>query len=350
MADAKAGSERAGGGGGGLGWAVAGLAVVAVGLSVVVVRQFVAGGGGGSGGGAGGGGGAVVSDAEARVLAEAALAASGEAMKNGRPEQAETLLRNAIGQRPGDQSLRLALAEALTAQRKHSEAFAEMREAMRIGPVAAQMHLDAGTLASQAGLAADAVAQYQAGQALAPQDARFPLYLGMALIRTGERSQATAALIRAVTLNPELAEAWGTLGELALAEDSLGLAKQHLGKARALQPESFKWRLAAARLAVRENNGQAAVDLLLGSPEEQLLAGPTLRVLGQAYGLLGQPAQAAALFTRAADRAGVDGQLRFEAAQWWERAGEAVKAREQAELAAKLGHAGAKGMLERAGG
>jgi Flp pilus assembly protein TadD len=327
------------------------LAVVAVGLSVVVVRQFVAGGGGGSGGGAGAGagGGAVVSDAEARMLAEAALAASGEAMKNGRPEQAETLLRNAVGQRPGDQSLRLALAEALTAQRKHSEAFAEMREAMRIGPLAAQMHLDAGTLASQAGLAADAVAQYQAGQALAPQDARFPLYLGMALIRAGERSQATAALVRAVTLNPELAEAWGTLGELALAEDSLGLAKQHLDKARALQPESFKWRLAAARLAVRENNGQAAVDLLLGSPDEQLLAGPTLRVLGQAYGLLGQPAQAAALFTRAADRAGVDGQLRFEAAQWWERAGEAGKAREQAELAAKLGHAAAKDMLGRAG-
>src|SRR5690606_30382505 len=132
-------------------------------------------------------------------------------------------------------------------------AYEQFVAAMAIADGDAALHFEAGTVANTAGLTDRAYEHYYRAQMMAPNEPKYPLYLAMIQIKQDERTAAMASLVRAVTLNEDLAEAWGTLAELELAENMLGLAQQHIEKARALQPESEKWKIAEAKILKRNN-------------------------------------------------------------------------------------------------
>jgi len=108
-----------------------------------------------------------------------------------------------------------------------------------------------------------------------------------------------------------------------------------------------------ARALRRANRPQEAARLLMAIEEPTRLSDPMiLRELGLCFGLLGEPGRAAEIYARAVEaREGEQGEafadLLYQAAAWYERAGEADVAAVYAERAHEQGHDRAHVMVER---
>ncbi len=276
---------------------------------------------------------------------EGALEEAGRAMGNGDYGVAETISRQAIQKAPEDQALHLMHARSLVAQQRFAEAYGSFESALAIGPAAGPLQFEAGTVASRSGQPERAIEHYSMAQADDPVEPRYPLYLGMVQLKSGDRSAAVASLIRSTHLDPELAEAWGTLAEIAYLENSLGVAAKHLGKARRLQPSSTKWKLLDAKILKRQNNPRQAALLLATLAEEDRREPPVLELLSQCHAMLGDPASAAEAYAEAFNATPDDPELAYHAAIWWKRAGDPARSQRFAEASAGLGHAEAIALL-----
>ncbi|MBX3404465.1 MAG: tetratricopeptide repeat protein [Phycisphaeraceae bacterium] len=331
--------------------AVAALAIAVVGVGWFVFRMAV-------GGPASTNGAAMARDAAKAV--EAGLDAAAVYSRQGKFGEASAILSRLAEQSPENQTVRLALAQSLVGEKKFAAAYAQYEAAFAIEAAGggqstmnaahARLQFEAGTCANQAGLTRQAAEHYHLAQLADPADARYPLYLAMIQIKLGEDDAATASLVRAAHLNPELAEAWGTLAELALKKNALGLASQHLENAERMQPEVARWRHVRARIFNRQGEPERAATLLLALPPAARRERDIMTTLAQTYGLLKRPADAARLYADAAKDTPDDAELRFQAATWFERAGDAASAAEHARIGALLGHEGCREMLANAGG
>lgn len=331
--------------------AVAALAIAVVGVGWFVFRMAV-------GGPASTNGAAMARDAAKAV--EAGLDAAAVYSRQGKFGEATAILSRLAEQSPENQTVRLALAQSLVGEKEFAAAYAQYEAAFAIesadggqsamNAAHARLQFEAGTCANQAGLTRQAAEHYHLAQLADPADARYPLYLAMIQIKLGEDDAATASLVRAAHLNPELAEAWGTLAELALKKNALGLASQHLENAERLQPEVARWRHVRARILNRQGEPEKAATLLLALPPAARRERDVMTTLAQTYGLLKRPADAARLYADAAKDTPDDAELRFQAATWFERAGDAASAAEHARIGALLGHEGCRELLANAGG
>jgi len=325
----------------GAGLALAAAALVLV--AVFVVRQGVQGGPSPASASDGG--------ADALVIEEI-LRSSRGLLSRAEYTKAEALLAPAVARSPLDQDLRLALAEALLGQRKLDAAHDQFVAAIAIGPDTPQIRFDAASVASAAGLHADAEEHYWAAQSMDPRDPRHPLFLAQVQRRLGKTADAKKNLLLAAKLDPSLDIAWGTLADLALEENNLSIAQGHIGRARELAPERLEWRILEARLARRGNDPQQAIALLTGlSPEERARQPMALHEMALSLGLLNQPERAASLYADAAAMMGAQSErlpetLRL-AAGWYERAGMIDEAIVYASRAARAGDAEASELLDR---
>jgi len=86
--------------------------------------------------------------------------------------------------------------------------------------------------------------------------------LAVALAKAGQYGEAERHLDAASVLSPGLAHAWGVRGEVRLASDRAGEARDDFVRAVALEPESVRWRLGLAR-ANREAGELAAATVQL---------------------------------------------------------------------------------------
>jgi tetratricopeptide (TPR) repeat protein len=149
-----------------------------------------------------------------------------------------------------------------------------------------------------------AIEHYGRAKQLEPKNPIHPLYLGMVQIKAGKDREAMTSLVTATVLNPDLAAAWGSMGELELRNNQLDLALQHIEKARKLEPDSVKWRIAEAKIHKRQNEPAKALDLLVNLPEKQRYSADAIPVVADALAMLKQPdkrtdyAKAAADFAR----------------------------------------------------
>lgn len=301
-------------------------------------------------------GGSLPRDA-ARAL-EAGMESAAVYCNQGRYGEASAILAKLAEQSPESQSVRLMYAQSLMGEKKFKEAYAQYEAAFalepagsaaKVTPAQAKLHFEAGTCANQAGLPDRAAEHYEMAQVGDPGEARYPLYLAMMQIKLGEEDAANASLVRAAKLNPDLAEAWGTMAELAIRANSLGLASQHLENAERLQPEVARWRILRARILNREGDPEKAATIILALDEASRRGKDALTTLAQSYGLLKRPLDAAKLYADSAKAAPDDADLHFQAAQWFERAGDTAAAAEHAKIGAMLGHEGCKDMLAKVG-
>jgi predicted Zn-dependent protease len=304
-----------------------------------------------------------------------ALAQARAAMNARDFPRAAAIVQRAIEADPMDQDLRLALAEALVAQDLFADAYAQYEKAIVIGGSAAarsaRLQFMAGTVAFKAGLIDRAEEHYHLAQTAAPTDPEIPLYLAMAQVRLRKTQAAVGSLLRVVHLQPDRAEAWGTLAEIYFTDDKPDLAMQHLEKARTLQPASARWRILEARILNRQNQPRQAATTLLALDPAQRRRPEVLKVLAESYGMLGRPADAAALYADAAaaaaespaddgaassdgraapprpDAAASPAALNYEAALWFERARDTESAVRHARAAAALGSDDALHLLQR---
>lgn len=290
-----------------------------------------------------------------------------------RANRAEALLLAGLERFPREQELWLLYAEVLMDLNQFEKALAAFETAIDIGPDHPEYRNAAGTLASQLGDKRTAELHWTAGQRQDPKDPRFPFFLAQNQRAEGRIDEARANLVMATRLNPDLAEAWGTLAAIALDEGNYGPALQHLEKAKTLEPERSLWRLLEARVLRRQGEVRRSLRVLTAIPEEYRLTDPMiLREMGLCYGLQREPMEAAetyldalAYITLRDDEAELlhneagevvhdprmpareRAALHFEAAQWLERAGDLARAAIQAELASQLGSADGGRMVER---
>jgi tetratricopeptide (TPR) repeat protein len=261
--------------------------------------------------------------------------------------KSEAVLRESTAQYPDVQDLRLAYAQTLLELKKPHEAYEQYVAALSIGPRDPRVEFTAGTAASTIDRLDRALEHYSAAQSADPTNPDYPLYLGQVQAKTGQTDAAKASLLRAAKLDENRAVIWGTLADIALRENNAGLAAQHARRARTLEPANAIYRLIEARALNRLGRPEDALELLVAMPEADRRQPEILRLMGDCYGLLKRPGDAAALYASSSDADPVDSELAFRAGEWFERAGEPDRSREYLERAAKLGHEAAKAVLER---
>lgn len=293
---------------------------------------------------------------------EAGLDAAATYHRDGLFAEAAAILAKLADDVPFDPRIRLALAQALIGRGDHAAAYEQYQAAIAIeqqsasassggiaqsmsnNPPLAQLQAEAGTCALKAGLVDRAIEHYTAAQLADATNPRYPLFLAMAQIRAGDDSAAMASLVRVTLLEPDSAEAWGTMAELELRKNRVDLASQHLDRAIALQPDLVKWRLVQGRIFNRKREPERALAVLGALPDEARVTKPVLQLMGESFGLLARPADAAAMYDRAAKAQPTDPELWYQSALWHQRAGNAQASRKSASTAAMLGHPEARSL------
>jgi tetratricopeptide (TPR) repeat protein len=284
--------------------------------------------------------------------------------------EAVAILTKLSEQSPTDRAVRIAFAQALIGQEKYADAYKQYEAAislsegggkpirkptdpdpgaapvgMKRDTVLAELQFEAGTCANMAGLADRAEEHYWMAQMLNAAEGKYPLCLAMMQIRKNDGAAAGASLLRAVKINPDLAEAWGTMAELELKKNQLSLAAQHIQVARKLQPEVSRWRIVQARVLNRQGDAEQAAAILQALPSSQRADRAILELQAESYGLMQKPRMAAEMYEQAGNLVPTDAEIAYAAALWYQRAGDTAKATQLAQKAAMLGHDGGKELL-----
>ncbi len=262
----------------------------------------------------------------------------------------EAILQEGIRQYPEEQVLYLQLAEIYGIQSRSAESYAMFVKALAIGPREAEIELAAGTVANAAGKLDRAVEHYQAAQAARKNDWQPSLFLAQVQMKQGEFEAAKKNLLLAAGAKPDLAVAWGSLAEVLLRQNAVGPALQNIAKARELEPENLSWRLIEARALKRDGKPEAALQLLIGLDDAVKLEQGVLPIMGECFGLLKRPADAAAQYARVSDRFADKAEIALEAARWYERAGDNANAITYAKRAEYLGNEDGKKLAAELGG
>lgn len=179
------------------------------------------------------------------MTAEAGVARALAALREGRPDRAEAIAREALAARPDDVDYLRLLGRALLVQSRATEAEEALRQALALAPSQASLHEDLGGVLTALGRHEDAVASLQkaleldpglphAGRKLAVALAaagrgaeadktlegwfeKDPdrVYVAVALdhLRAGRREEAISNLQRALRANPDNVDALQTLAE-----------------------------------------------------------------------------------------------------------------------------------------
>jgi tetratricopeptide (TPR) repeat protein len=310
---------------------------------------------------------------------EAGLEAAATYQREKKFTEAAAILEKLSEQSPTDRAVRIAYAQALIGLERYALAYKEYEAAIALGdssaddalpaaneskesrlerraremkrlaghrdPTLAALHFEAGTCANMADIPDRAEEHYWMAQVLDPGEARYPLYLSMIHIKKGDDDAAMADLVRAVKLNPDLAEAWGTMAELELKKNQGSLSLQHIETARKLQPEVARWMLVQARALNRQLEPEKAAAILEAlSPSQRDKA--VLEVLAESYGMLRTPRKAAEMYEAAWRNASTDAELAATGAQWWHRAGDDKRALPLAKTAAMMGNQEGKELVQ----
>ncbi len=266
---------------------------------------------------------------------------------SGQRSKAHAILESSVGQYPDDQDLRLAYGLLLMQDERWEDAFTQYDAAALAGPISAQEYFTAGTLASTAGRYEDAARHYNFAQRADASNADYPLYLAQTQLKIGLKDEAMASLVRASVLDDSNALVWGSMASVALSENKVHMAMQHIARARELDPASRDWRLIQARAMKRAGKIEDAIGVLLGLGDELLTDDEALRTMGECHAMLGEAGEALELYEQAMARRPGSAALVYEGAIWAERAGRPERALELARQAAAMGHERASALAER---
>jgi protein O-GlcNAc transferase len=132
--------------------------------------------------------------------------------EQGRPADAELVLRDALSHRPQHPALLLELGNALNALGRLEEAIGALEQAVRVQPTYSSAHFNLGNLLREAGRLHEAVAAYESALRLTPDYAEACYNLGIALRNLREPARAIAAYRRAAELRPDHVGTFFNLG------------------------------------------------------------------------------------------------------------------------------------------
>jgi tetratricopeptide (TPR) repeat protein len=127
------------------------------------------------------------------VSGDAAVASALAAIRDGRPDRAEAIAREALAAQPDSVDHLRVLARALLMQSRAGEAEAALRRGLELAPGHAPLHEDLGSVLTRAGRFAEAVASLRAALELDPGMPHAGKKLAMALAASGQGADADKA-------------------------------------------------------------------------------------------------------------------------------------------------------------
>ena len=128
------------------------------------------------------------------VAAEPGIAAALEALRDGWPEQAESICRERLEHNPGSIDHLRLVGRALMMQSRHAEAEDTVRRAIALRPDFAPLHEDLGAILSMQKRFEEAVASFRTALELDPNLTLAHKKLGQALAALGRGAEADAAI------------------------------------------------------------------------------------------------------------------------------------------------------------
>jgi tetratricopeptide (TPR) repeat protein len=156
----------------------------------------------------------------------------------GKLDEATACYRRALeSDPPGDVAPLLGLANVSLLTGKVAEATDLLRQAVKLDPKSAPIHLQLGRALMRAGKAADAIAEIRKAIELKPDYADAYFQLGLVLSATGKPAEAEASLRKAIALRPDHAEAHDALGLVLESEGKLAEAIAAFRQALRLKPD-----------------------------------------------------------------------------------------------------------------
>lgn len=157
--------------------------------------------------------------------------------REGRPEEAETLLNQALTQHPNDPALLAQLVPVLVKEGKTSGAIAALESLHQAGPGQAAVTRMLADLYTQSGMAAKADPLYQQLLAQGRPDAGLLTARGENLVLQQRYAEAVAVLQKAVALQPGLPDTWSDLAFAASEDKQYALVLQALDHRADYKPE-----------------------------------------------------------------------------------------------------------------
>jgi tetratricopeptide (TPR) repeat protein len=149
----------------------------------------------------------------------------------------ETLWRDTLAKNPACWLAYNNFGTALVARGQIDEAIRQFREALRLKPDDPLAHYNLGTALDKKGQIDEAIRQFQEALRLDPEDAETHINLGTALDKKGQFDEAIRHYQQALRLEPNVAEAHYNLG-LALSEKGqIGEAIRQFEEAIRLEPD-----------------------------------------------------------------------------------------------------------------
>jgi tetratricopeptide (TPR) repeat protein len=174
--------------------------------------------------------------ASAAAASDEAVKRAMAVMQNGRPDEAERMLRDLLAKGPPRPAVLHALGLALLAQRRAAEAVAPLEEAARRiseqGGADPVVETNVAVALDQSGRTADAIPWLQRAITRQPPFEHAFRELGALLLGLRRLDEAEAVLKQGLDVAPNLAELWIVLGGLYVDRADWGEAK--LAFARAL--------------------------------------------------------------------------------------------------------------------
>jgi Tfp pilus assembly protein PilF len=185
--------------------------------------------------------------------------------EQGRPEEAEAALREALRIDPQLAHAHSNLGNLLAEQGHPVEAEAALREALRIDPQLAQAHSNLGNLLAEQGRPEEAEEAYREALRIDPQDAKVYSNLGHLLTKQGRPVEAEAALREALRIDPQDTKAHSNLGILLAEQGRLAEAEEAYREALRINPQNAEGHYNLGVLLVRQGRPVEAEEAYRGA-------------------------------------------------------------------------------------
>lgn len=174
----------------------------------------------------------------------------------------ETLFRKAVLVTKNNPIAHLILGNTLLEDNRLDEALAEFAAGLAIAPNEAKLYLGAGRTFLEAGQMDQAVVALRTALKLDPKLDEAAFHMSRVLRRMGKNTEARAVLQKYLELHPDHASAWNNLGAIQAAQGDLTGAETSFQNAVNLKPETMDaWRN-LIRLKLISNRPKEALDMV----------------------------------------------------------------------------------------
>ncbi len=161
--------------------------------------------------------------------------------QQGRIDEAEDLIRQAVAQQPGMVPLLVKHAHLLARQLRFDEAVERFRQAVALDPRDSTIHNELGMALHGLGQLSEAERHFRAALDLSPDHADAHNNLGTTLRQLNRHDEATVHLRRATELTPASSAAWSNLAKTMMEVGQVDEVVEALERVIAMAPDKARY-------------------------------------------------------------------------------------------------------------